>query len=113
MSYGLIGTGRSLAGSAEAGMSQSAGLEHSRNMMQRQLEQAASAQKKATVGSLAGAGAQYGLTEAGGAVIAGALGPGGMVGAAGLPGLTGAASMAGPWGALIGAGIGLLIGELF
>jgi hypothetical protein len=123
MAYGLIGTGRGMAGSAKAGLSKVAGLEHSREMMQTQLEQAASAQKKSMIGTTAGLGAQYGMSAAGGQAIAGALGTGGtMAGATGLAGagaaatgssLATAGAAAGPWGALIGAGIGLLIGELF
>jgi hypothetical protein len=123
MAYGLIGTGRGMASSAKAGFSKAAGLEQSREMMQTQLEQAASAQKKSMIGTTAGLGAQYGMSQMGGQAIAGALGTGGtMAGATGLAGagaaatgstLATAGAAAGPWGALIGAGIGLLIGELF
>jgi|TARA_B110000240_G_C13288275_1_gene363138 hypothetical protein len=123
MAYGLIGTGRGMASSAKAGFSKAAGLEQSREMMQTQLEQAASAQKKSMIGTTAGLGAQYGMSQMGGQAIAGALGTGGtMAGATGLAGagaaatgstLATAGAAAGPWGALIGAGIGLLIGEMF
>lgn len=123
MAYGLIGTGRGMASSAKAGFSKAAGLEQSREMMQTRLEQAASAQKKSMIGTTAGLGAQYGMSQMGGQAIAGALGAGGtMAGATGLAGagaaatgstLATAGAAAGPWGALIGAGIGLLIGELF
>ena len=112
-----------MAGSAKAGFSKAAGLEQSREMMQTQLEQAASAQKKSMIGTTAGLGAQYGMSQMGGQAIAGALGTGGtMAGATGLAGagaaatgstLATAGAAAGPWGALIGAGIGLLIGEMF
>jgi hypothetical protein len=123
MAYGLIGTGRGMASSAKAGFSKAAGLEQSREMMQTQLEQAASAQKKSMIGTTAGLGAQYGMSQMGGQAIAGALGTGGTIaGATGLAGagaaatgstLATAGAAAGPWGALIGAGIGLLIGEMF
>ena len=112
-----------MASSAKAGFSKAAGLEQSREMMQTQLEQAASAQKKSMIGTTAGLGAQYGMSQMGGQAIAGALGTGGtMAGATGLAGagaaatgssLATAGAAAGPWGALIGAGIGLLIGEMF
>jgi hypothetical protein len=127
MAYGLIGTGRGMASSAKAGFSKAAGLEQSRDMMQTQLEQAASAQKKSMIGTTAGLGAQYGMSQMGGQAIAGALGAGGtMAGASGLAGagIAGGAgagglsaatagAAAGPWRALIGAGIGLLLGEMF
>jgi hypothetical protein len=51
MAYGLIGTGRSLSGSAQAGLGQAAKLETSRNMMGDQLAQAASGQRKALMGT--------------------------------------------------------------
>jgi hypothetical protein len=106
MAYGLIGTGRSLSGSAQAGLGQAAKLETSRNMMGDQLAQAASGQRKALMGTGAGIGAQYGLTAAAAAQTAAA---GGLT----AGGLAATGSAAGPWGALIGAGIGLLLGELF
>ena len=56
MAYGLIGTGRSLSGSAQAGLGQAAKLETSRNMMGDQLAQAASGQRKALMGTGAGIG---------------------------------------------------------
>ena len=91
-----------MASSAKAGFSKAAGLEQSREMMQTQLEQAASAQKKSMIGTTAGLGAQYGMSQMGGA---GAAATGSTLATAG--------AAAGPWGALIGAGIGLLIGEMF
>mgnify|MGYP003631690265 CR=1 FL=1 len=112
MAYGLIGTGRSLSGSAQAGLGQAAKLETSRNMMGDQLAQAASGQRKALMGTGAGIGAQYGLTAAAAAqTAAGATGA--AAGGITAGGLAATGSAAGPWGALIGAGIGLLLGELF
>jgi hypothetical protein len=71
------------------------------------------------MGALAGAGLQYGLTNAGGAAIANTVGAatGGMLGAgtaaAGAGGLATAGAAAGPWGALIGLGVGFLFDSLF
>jgi hypothetical protein len=100
-----------MAGSAKAGFSKAAGLEHSRDMMQTQLEQAAAGQKKAMIGTAAGLGAQYGMTAAAGHAAAVAAGTAGAAG--GGMSLAAAGAAAGPWGALIGAGIGLLFGEIF
>ena len=113
MAYGLIGTGRSLSGSAQAGLGQAAKLETSRNMMGDQLAQAASGQRKALMGTGAGIGAQYGLTAAAAAQTAAAGATGAAAGGLTAGGLAATGSAAGPWGALIGAGIGLLLGELF
>jgi hypothetical protein len=112
MAYGLIGTGRSLSGSAQAGLGQAAKLETSRNMMGDQLAQAASGQRKALMGTGAGIGAQYGLTAAA-AQTAAAGATGAAAGGITAGGLAATGAAAGPWGALIGAGIGLLLGELF
>jgi hypothetical protein len=113
MAYGLIGTGRSLSGSAQAGLGQAAKLETSRNMMGDQLAQAASGQRKALMGTGAGIGAQYGLTAAAAAQTAAAGATGAAAGGITAGGLAATGAAAGPWGALIGAGIGLLLGELF
>ena len=114
MAYGLIGTGRSLSGSALSGLGQAAKLETSRNMAGDQLAQAASGQRKALMGTGAGIGAQYGLTAAAAAQTAAAAGAtGAAAGGLTASGLAATGAAAGPWGALIGAGIGLLLGELF
>lgn len=115
MAYGLIGTGRSLSGSAQAGLGHAAKLETSRNMMGDQLAQAASGQRKALMGTGAGIGAQYGLTAAAAAQTAAAAAGATGAAAGGITagGLAATGAAAGPWGALIGAGIGLLLGELF
>mgnify|MGYP001026026393 FL=1 len=119
MSYGLMGVGRNTAGEAMAGFNSSAQLENNRELGNRQLATARDGQKKQTMGALAGAGLQYGLTNAGGAAIANTVGAatGGMLGAgtaaAGAGGLATAGAAAGPWGALIGLGVGFLFDSLF
>jgi len=95
-------------------LGQAAKLETSRNMMGDQLAQAASGQRKALMGTGAGIGAQYGLTAAAAAQTAAAAGAtGAAAGGITAGGLAATGAAAGPWGALIGAGIGLLLGELF
>jgi hypothetical protein len=82
-------------------------------MMGDQLAQAASGQRKALMGTGAGIGAQYGLTAAAAAQTAAAGATGAAAGGITAGGLAATGAAAGPWGALIGAGIGLLLGELF
>tara|TARA_B100000780_G_C21098203_1_gene443028 strand:- start:1258 stop:1614 length:357 start_codon:yes stop_codon:yes gene_type:complete len=118
MSYGLMGVGRNTANEANAGFSSAAQLENNREMGNRQLASARDAQKKQTMGSLAGAGLQYGLTNAGGLAVANTVGAatGGLLGAgtaATAGSLATAGSAAGPWGALIGLGVGFLFDSLF
>jgi hypothetical protein len=99
MGYGLMDAGRNTLAAGEAGFSAASKIEQQREAANRGIAAARQNAKMSTMGSLAGAGLQYGLSTAGSA----ALGSSGM----------GALMGAGPYGALIGAGLGLLLGELF
>lgn len=88
---GLIGIGRKTANTAMAGMSVAADGEYSRNQAQKQIDDATEAQKMNTIGNAAGYGAQFGLSDRGGEMMANAFGKNGSVtqipgmGSAGLP----------------------------
>lgn len=64
---GMIGVGRGVKGQARAGLENAARAESHRNRVNDELDRADKAGKKQTLGTLAGAGLEYGLTHAGAA----------------------------------------------
>ena len=74
---GLMNLGRGTANSAMRDLGTGADAEHQRNIAQEQINQAQDAAKKSTMGTMAGAGAQLGMSDMGGEFIANTFGGGG------------------------------------
>lgn len=104
----MIATGRGVKQQAKAGLRHAATAESQRNRLNDQIENAEDAEKKSTVGTLAGAGIEYGLSQvaAGEAATtmaaAGAVPPGAV--AAGATTATTAGTAAGVGGTGVAAG---------
>lgn len=105
----MIGVGRGVKKQANAGLANAARGESARNRMNDQIEDAADAEKKSTVGMLAGAGLEYGLKHATTAAVA--EGTATAAGAATTAAATGAATTAAGTAAASGvAGTGVAAG---
>lgn len=74
---GLMNLGRGTAKGAMQGAAIGAESEYQRNTAQEQLNQAQDAARKSTMGTMAGSGAQFGMSDKGGEFIANTFGKGG------------------------------------